>query len=588
MVGYGGYATHYCLADAAGSCLTSGLWGQAAAGGLPLKRPAFHSILNARQRMGSARRPTRKHRGMYKILLLDNLSDEGIDVFNQAEGFVTDVKPPQSEEELTAIISEYDGLVVRSGTKVTAKALDGAHRLKVIGRAGVGTDNIDKEAATKLGIVVMNVPGGNTISTCEHTFALLLALCRNIPAAHQSMMEGRWDRKKFQGAEVKDKVLGVIGVGRIGGEVVKRAQSFDMDVIAFDPVLSKMKADALGVELVELDELVARADFITVHAPKTAKTDNMIRKEHFEKMKPTARIVNCARGGIINEHDLAEALRENKIAGAALDVYTSEPLEDNPFLGLDNIVTTPHLAASTEEAQVVVAVEVAKQMIEYLEKGTIVNAVNVPSLDAELRAQLDPLLELASDLGLFLSQYMEGRPNALRVEYLGDIGITDTYPLTATIISGFLSPIADQPNMVNAPVLLKDLGITLNEERSPDPSDYAFEIRVSVSTDVMAYEVSGTLFGKEARIVGLDGMRLAALPEGRLVVCTNDDVPGVLANVCGVMRDANINIGNLVLARHGSKTRASVILNVDNDVPDEVLAKVEALPHIHRVQLVTL
>ena len=290
---------------------------------------------------------------------------------------------------MAAIINEYDGLVVRSATKVTAAVLEHSSRLKVIGRAGVGTDNIDLNAATRKGIVVMNTPGGNTISTCEHAFALMLSLCRNIPHAHHSMEEGRWDRKKFMGTELSGKTLGIIGVGRIGGAMAKRAKAFEMRVLAYDPILSPLKAESLGVELVNLDELISNADFITVHASKSDKTMNMIAADQLKKMKPNCRIINTARGGIINEQDLAEALKAKAIGGAALDVYTSEPFENNPFVGLENIIMTPHLAASTEDAQLTVAVDVAQQMTEFLTTGAIVNAVNVPSLDSETR-RLEP------------------------------------------------------------------------------------------------------------------------------------------------------------------------------------------------------
>jgi len=376
---------------------------------------------------------------MPKVLALDGLSEEGLEVF-KAAGFELDVKPPQKPGELAAIVGEYDALVVRSATKVTAEALINPGRLKVIGRAGVGTDNIDKNTATQQGIVVMNVPGGNTISTCEHTFALLLALCRNIPRAHASMEAGRWDRKLFMGAELRGKTLGVVGVGRIGGEVAKRALAFEMKVLAFDPLLTPLKAETLGVELVNFEELLSRSDFITIHAPKTDKTLNMVRAEHFRQMKPTCRIINCARGGIVNERDLAEALRDKTIAGAALDVYTAEPFEDNPFLGLDNIVMTPHLAASTDEAQLCVAVEVAQQIVDYLKTGAIVNAVNVPSLDRETRKSLQPLLYLAERLGTFQALYTDGAPTSIEITYSGDLGVTDTYPITASVLTGFLTP----------------------------------------------------------------------------------------------------------------------------------------------------
>ncbi|MCK5861715.1 MAG: phosphoglycerate dehydrogenase, partial [Candidatus Hydrogenedentes bacterium] len=302
---------------------------------------------------------------MPKVLILDGLSEEGVELFRKA-GIEVDVKPPQKPDELAAVINEYDGLVVRSATKVTAEALADATRLKVIGRAGVGTDNIDKPVATKKGIVVMNAPGGNTISTCEHAFTLMLSLCRNVPQAYISMQEGRWDRKKFMGTEVCGKTLGIVGVGRIGGALAKRAKAFEMRVLAYDPILSALKAESLGVELVSFEELIAQADFISIHAPKSEKTNNMISAETFKKMKPNCRIINTARGGIVNEQDLAEALRNKTIAGAALDVYTTEPFENNPFIDLDNVITTPHLAASTGEAQMTVALDVAQQMVDFL------------------------------------------------------------------------------------------------------------------------------------------------------------------------------------------------------------------------------
>lgn len=525
---------------------------------------------------------------MSRVLVLDGLSEEGVNVFRD-HGLDVDVKPPQSTEELSAIIGDYDGLVVRSGTTVTAEALEHAGRLKVIGRAGVGTDNIDKEAATRKGVVVMNTPGGNTISTCEHTFSLLFSLCRNVPAAHQSMQEGRWDRKKFMGTEVFGKTLGIIGLGRIGGEVAKRAQAFDMKIIAFDPIMTQLKADSLGVELVSVDELVERADFITVHAPKTDKTNNLIRAEQFARMKPNCRIVNCARGGIVNEADLAEALKTNRIAGAALDVYTSEPFENNPFIGLDNIVMTPHLAASTDEAQLTVAVEVAEQMVDYLTTGAIMNAVNVPSLDAETRAVLEPMLSLGERLGQFQATYSDGRPTAIEIEYSGELGITDVYPVTAAILAGFLRPTVEDVNTISAPHQLKEHGIACSEKRSPAASDYAFEIGVTVVTDQASHTIKGTLFdGNDPRICSIDGMRVDAKPEGHMVICINEDVPQVIGRVCLTLGDAGINIANLSLGREQRGGRALTVLNVDEAVTDAVLESVQSVPHVTSARLVSL
>lgn len=526
--------------------------------------------------------------GTPKVLVLDGLSEEGVTILREA-GFDVDVKPPQKEAELAAIIGDYDGLVVRSGTKVTAAALAKAERLKVIGRAGVGVDNIDQAAATDKGIVVMNTPGGNTISTCEHTFALMMALCRNIPAADASMQAGRWDRKKFMGAELCGKTLGVIGVGRIGGALAKRAQAFEMKVIAFDPIMTQLKADALGVELVSVEELIARADFISIHAPKSEKTNNMLRAEHFKQMKPNCRIINCARGGIVNEQDLAEALRNKVIAGAALDVYTTEPFENNPFIGLDNIVMTPHLAASTDEAQLTVAVDIAHQIADYLNTGAIVNAVNVPSIDSETRAALQPLLYLAERLGHFQALYSTGRPSEVEIEYVGDLGVGDTYSITTAVLAGFLKPMVEGVNMVSAPGQMKARGIACSEKRSGAASDYAFEISVRVTTDQQEHVVKGTLFHRnDPRICSIDGMRVDAKPEGNMLVCKNEDVPLVCGRVCTVIGEGGVNIANLTLGRAGLGGKALIVLNLDQRPSDAVLAKIRALPHVTDAALVAL
>ena len=525
---------------------------------------------------------------MGKILVLDNLSEEGVAVFRQ-EGFETDVKPAQKPDELAAIIGEYEGLVVRSGTKVTAEALAKADQLRVIGRAGVGTDNIDKAAATERGIVVMNTPGGNTISTCEHTFALMLALCRNVPSAHVSMMEGRWDRKKFMGAELCGKTLGVIGVGRIGGAVAKRALAFEMKVLAFDPLLTPLKADALGVELVSLEDILARSDFISIHAPKSDKTNNMIRMEQLKQMKPECRIVNCARGGIVNEQDLAQALKDGVIAGAGLDVYTSEPLEDNPFIGLTNIVTTPHLAASTDEAQTTVAVEVAQQMANYLKTGEIVNAVNVPSLDKQTRETLAPMLYLADRLGHFLSLWSEGKPSEIDIDYFGELPVTDVYPITASVLTGFLRPLVDSPNMISAPSQLESRGIDVSETRSGQDSDYAFEIAVTLRSEKEEHTVHGTLFqDDDPRIIAIDGTRVDARPVGHMLVCSNEDKPMVLANIASIIGDSGVNIANLTLGRDKPGGSAFTVLNLDAAVAPEILERIAAAEHVTSARLVSL
>ncbi len=525
---------------------------------------------------------------MPKILVLDNLSQEGIDIFQKA-GFEVDVKPPQKPEELAKIIGEYDGLVVRSATKVTKEAIFNAKNLKVIGRAGAGTDNIDKDAATQMGIVVMNTPGGNTISACEHTFALLLALCRNIPSAHQSMMQGQWERKKFTGVELKGKTLGIIGVGRIGGAVAKRALAFEMKILAYDPLLTPLKAESLGVELVTFDELIERSDFITIHTPKTEKTINMIRMEHLKRMKPTCRIVNTARGGIINEQDLATALKEKIIAGAALDVYSTEPPENNPFIGLDNVIMTPHLAASTEDAQITVAIDIAKQIVDYLTTGAIVNAVNVPSIDPETRKQIQPLLYLGERLGLFQSLYTRGTPKSIHIEYTGDIGVTDTYPITASILTGFLKPLVETVNLVSAPVQIKEKGIECHETKSARPTNYVFEISVKVETDQETHIVNGTLFHRtDARICSIDGMRVDAKPEGHMLVCRNEDKPLVVGRLGMLLGEAGINIANLMLGRDKLGGRALTVLNLDQPLTEDLVKQCEKIPHVLEARCLTL
>lgn len=524
---------------------------------------------------------------MPKILVLDGLSEEGVDVFRSTEGFEVDVKPSQKPDELSAIIPDYEGLVVRSATTVPAGVIEKADRLRVIGRAGVGTDNIDKDAATRKGVVVMNTPGGNTISAAEHTFALLLALCRNVPKADASMKAGQWDRKKFMGAELCGKTLGIVGAGRVGAALARRAQAFDMKVIVNDPILTQLKADALGVELVSFDALVERSDFITVHVPKSDKTKDMFRAEQFKRMKPTCRIINTARGGILNEADLAQALKNGDIAGAGLDVYTSEPFENNPFTELDNIVTTPHLAASTNEAQRSVAVDIAEQMVAYLTTGAIINAVNVPSLDSESLKVLKPILGLAEQLGRFQAHYAEGRPTAIEIQYFGDAGVADTYPITATVMAGYLAPMIETVNEVNALALLEEHGIRASETKHPEPSDYSFQIVVRVQTDTETHEVAGTLFGKtDARICSIDGIRVDAKPEGYMVVCENEDKPFIIGRVGTILGEAGVNIANMTLGRAEQGGRALTVLNVDQAIGEDLMKKIADVPHVLRARLV--
>lgn len=403
------------------------------------------------------------------------------------------------------------------------------------------------------------------------------------------MQEGRWDRKKFTGKELCGKTLGIVGVGRIGGALAKRAKAFEMRVLAFDPILSALKAESLGVELVSIEDLIARSDFISIHAPKSDKTNNMIAAPEFAKMKKECRIINTARGGIVNEQDLAEALKNKTIAGAALDVYTTEPFESNPFIGLDNIIMTPHLAASTDEAQLTVAVDVAQQMVDFLTTGAIVNAVNVPSLDSETRLALQPLLYLAERIGLFQSLFTKGRPQSIEIEYVGDLGVTDTYPITSAIICGFLTPMVETVNMVSAPSQLQERGIEVSEKRGAAASSYAFEINVTVVTDSEARSVRGTLFNRtDPRICTIDGMRVDAKPEGFMLVCMNEDKPLIIGRMCTAIGEAGVNIANLMLGRDGRGGHALTVLNLDAPLSDEVLEKCRQVPHVKEVRFVAL
>src|SRR4030043_960663 len=375
-----------------------------------------------------------------KILVSDNISQKCIEILKNA-GLEVDVKVGMKPEELKACIGDYHGLVIRSATKVTSELIDAAANLKVIGRAGSGLDNVDRVAATKKGIVVMNTPGGNTITTAEHTISLMLALARQIPMATISMKSGKWEKKKFTGVELFNKTLGIIGIGNIGSQVAKRAQGLAMNVIAYDPFLSEDKAKAMGVEKVDLQELLRRSDFITIHTPITPETKNIINKETIKTMKPGVRIINCARGGIINEKDLYDALIEGKVAGAALDVFEKEPPEDNPLLTLDNVISTPHLGAATKEAQENVAIAIAEQIADYLVQGTIRNAVNFPSIPADQVARLQPYINLSEKLGLFSAQIFEGGVTEITIEYRGEASEIDTAPVKIAAIKGFLSPI---------------------------------------------------------------------------------------------------------------------------------------------------
>jgi D-3-phosphoglycerate dehydrogenase len=518
----------------------------------------------------------------------DGLSPRGIEVLRQTEKFEVDVRQRLSSDALLACIDNYDGLIVRSATKVTAPILQTTRRLKVVGRAGVGVDNVDVEAATARGILVMNAPSGNTLTTAEHTFSLLLALAKNVPQATASMKGGRWEKGVFLSVEVAGKTLGVIGLGRIGSEVARRAKGFAMRVIAFDPFISEEAAKALGVELVEIPDLFRRSDFISIHTPLTPETHHLIDGEAIAQMKTGVRIVNCARGGIIDEAALAEALKTGKVAGAALDVFEQEPITSSPLFGLSNFICTPHLGAASEEAQENVAVEIAQQVVDYLQKGLIRNAVNAPSMDPELYKALQPYLTLSEKLGRLASQLAEGRMQEIRIDYRGEIAGYDPAPLTAAVVKGALDPfMEDAVNYVNSLTLAKGRSIRVIESKVLEEADYTSLITVGIRTDRGTSEVAGTLFShREPRVVRINEFRLEAIPEGYLLIFSNLDVPGVIGTIGTLLGKNQVNIAGMQLGRERPGGRAVSVVNVDAPIPTHVLEEIRRLPNIVFVKLV--
>ncbi len=523
-----------------------------------------------------------------RILVTDGLSPRGIEVLRQTEKVEVDVRQRLSPDDLMACLDNYDGLIVRSATKVTAPVLQATRRLKVVGRAGVGVDNVDVEAATARGILVMNAPSGNTLTTAEHTFSLLLALAKNVPQATASMKGGKWEKKAFVSVEVAGKTLGVIGLGRIGGEVARRAKGFAMRVIAYDPFISEEAAAALGVELVELPDLLHRADFISVHTPLTPETDHLIDADAIAKMKTGVRIINCARGGIIDEAALYDALKAGKIAGAALDVFEQEPITSSPLFELSNFISTPHLGASSEEAQENVAVEIAQQVVDYLQRGIIKNAVNAPSMDPELYKVLQPYLTLSEKLGRLASQLAEGRMQEVRIDYRGEIAGYDPAPLTAAVVKGALDPfMEDAVNYVNALALAKGRSIRVIESKVLEEADYTSLITVTVRSDRGTSEVAGTLFSRrEPRVVRINEFRLEAIPEGYLLIFSNLDVPGVIGTIGTLLGRNQVNIAGMQLGRERPGGQALSVVNVDSPVPAHVIEEIRRLPNIVFVKLV--
>ncbi|MDP3804841.1 MAG: phosphoglycerate dehydrogenase [Candidatus Omnitrophota bacterium] len=504
--------------------------------------------------------------------------------------FKVDVNTKLTPDELKKVIKDYDALLVRSATKVTKDVINAADKLKIIGRAGVGLDNVDVEAASKKGVIVVNTPGGNTISTAEHTFSMMLALSRNIPQADLSMRNGEWERKKFMGVELYGKTLGIAGLGRIGTEVAKRALSFEMKILAYDPYLSAEKAKELGIELVDLNRIFKESDYITVHTPLTDETRHMISEKEFNLMKKGVRILNCARGGIIDEEALVKAIEAGKVAGAAFDVYEYEPPKDSKLLSLDNVVLTPHLGASTEEAQANVAIDVANTVRDALLGRGIRNAVNVPCVDAEIYKVIEPYLKLAEKIGSMHAQLAYGHIKRVKIRYVGDLLRYDLAPFTVSIIKGMLTPILQETvNYVNSLVIAKERGISIIESKTAEIQDFANLIIVEVETDKSKGVICGTLFTKiDPRIVKINEFYVDCVPEGNMLVVFNKDVPGIIGQLGTIFGKNSINVASVSFGREEKGGRAVSVWNVDSDVPKKVLDELKSAKDVEGVKLVKL
>jgi D-3-phosphoglycerate dehydrogenase len=521
---------------------------------------------------------------MPKVLISDQMDPKAAEIF-RANGVDVDERPGLSKEELKAIIGGYDGLAIRSATKVTPDLLSAATNLKVVGRAGIGVDNVDIPAATARGVVVMNTPFGNSITTAEHAIALMFALARELPQADASTQGGKWEKNRFMGVELTSKTLGLIGAGNIGSIVADRALGLRMKVIAYDPFLTPERAIDLGVEKVELDELLARADFITLHTPLTEQTRNILSRENLAKAKPGVRIINCARGGLIDEQALKEALESGHVAGAALDVFAEEPAKENALFGTPGLVATPHLGASTTEAQVNVAIQVAEQMSDYLMKGGVTNAINMPSLSAEEAPKLRPYMALAERLGSLVGQLEGSFITGVAIEVEGAAAQLNQKPITGAVLAGLMQVYSDTVNMVNAPFLAKERGLDLREVRHDREGDYHTLVRVTVKTGKGEKSVAGTLFGNAAsRLVELFGIKVEAELEGEMIYIVNDDQPGFIGRLGTILGKAGVNIGTFNLGRRQAGSEAIALVAVDSPIDDTLVKQLKGLPGVRTVK----
>ncbi|MBN8809599.1 MAG: phosphoglycerate dehydrogenase [Sphingomonas sp.] len=520
---------------------------------------------------------------MPKVLISDKMDPKAAQIFRE-RGVEVDEITGKTPDELKAIIGQYDGLAIRSSTKVTKDILAHASNLKVVGRAGIGVDNVDIPAASAQGVVVMNTPFGNSITTAEHAIALMFALARQLPEADASTQAGKWEKNRFMGVELTSKTLGLIGAGNIGSIVADRALGLRMKVIAFDPFLSPERAVELGVEKVDLDDLLARADFITLHTPLTDQTRNILSRDNLLRTKPGVRIINCARGGLVDEAALKELLDSGHVAGAALDVFVTEPAKESPLFGTPNFVSTPHLGASTSEAQVNVAIQVAEQMADYLVSGGVTNALNVPSLSAEEAPRLKPYMALAEKLGSLVGQLTTGAIGRISIHSEGAAAELNQKPIVAAVLAGFLRTQTDTVNMVNAPLLAKERGIEVREVRTEREGDYHTLLRVSVKTEAGERSVAGTLFGDAApRLVELFGIKVEADMAGHMLYVVNEDAPGFIGRLGTLLGTEGVNIGTFHLGRRSAGGEAVLLLSVDDAVSPELIAKVRGLAGVKTV-----
>lgn len=523
-----------------------------------------------------------------KILVADNLSEQGLAILRKEEGIETVVKTGLPPQELVKEIGSYHALIVRSATKVTAEVIKAGHNLKVIGRAGVGLDNVDVQTATEKGIIVMNSPAGNTNSTAEHALAMLFSLARFIPQAHQALKQGVWEKKKFTGVEINNKTLGVIGLGRIGLEVARRAKGLGMKVVAYDPFISVEKAHAFGIELVKLKEIFSQAHFITIHTPLTDETRHLINAEAISQMRDGVRIINCARGGIVDEQALYDGLKSKKVGGAALDVFEEEPLKNSPLLSLENMVVTPHLGASTVEGQEKVAVEIAQQVVDALKGRVLRNAVNVPSIDPEVYEELKPYINFAEKLGQFESQLASGRIKNVKVRYSGEIIKHNLQPVSVALLKGILEPVLKETvNYVNALFIAQERDIKVEETKMSEASEFANLIEVAVETDQGTTKVAGAVFSRhDSRLVHIDDFHIDALAQGIMLICSHSDRPGVVGKIGTILGRHNINIAAMSLGRTKKGGKELTVLNVDTPVTPAVLSSLKRVKDIKDVKVV--